>query len=106
MNEHVLTWSANKDYFVQGIREILADTSYDHEGFDDLLSNYMETDELDWGTISNAAQTCYYAIYDEVNRRLEPTASMIDINNIENEEYIEAFDEELEMSLDIWATWK
>ena len=106
-DEYVMTWAEDKDWFIQGVGEILADPSYSDEGFDELLANYMEDGtELDWETITKAAQTCYYNIFDEVNRRLEPTAEMLEVNGVIGDEYIEAFDEELCLHLDIHATWK
>ncbi len=105
--EYVLTWAEDKDYFIQGIGEVLADPSYNDEGFEELLANYMEDgEELDWGEMTKAAETCYYNIFDEVNRRLEPTAEMLEIGTEAEEEYVEAFDDQLCMNLEQHADWK
>ena len=43
-------------------------------------------------------------IFDEVNRRLDPTVEMLEIGSEANEEYDEAFDDQLHMNLDVLAT--
>ena len=106
-DEYVMTWAENKQWFIDGIGECLADPSYDDEGFDELLANYMnDGTELNWEEMTKAAETCYYNIFDEVNRRIEPTAEMLEIGSEADEEYVEAFDEQLCLSLDCHATWK
>ena len=102
---YIMTWDEDQDYFVQGIGEILADPSYDKEGLDELLANYMKDgSELDWEVMTKSAETCYYNIFDEVNRRLDPTVEMLEIGSEANEEYVEAFDDQLHMNLDVLAT--
>ena len=93
--EYVMTWTEDQDYFVDGIGVILADTEHG-EGFDELRANYMnDGTELDWGEMTPVAEKCYYDIFDEVNRRLEPTAEMLEIGTDANDEYVDAFDEQL-----------
>ncbi len=102
-----MTWAEDKQFFIDGIGECLADPSYNNEGFEELLANYMENGiELDWDEMTKAAKTCYNNIYDEVNWRLEPTAEMLEIGTEINDEYIEAFDEQLYLHLDMHSTWK
>ncbi len=106
-DEYVMTWAEDKESFIQSIGEVLADPSYDDEGFDELLANYMKDGlELDWGEMTKNAQTCYYNIFDEVARRIEATAEMLEIGSDADEEFVEAFDEELCLNLDVHASWK
>ena len=104
--EYVLTWEEDEQYFTDSIGEILADPTYDDEGLDELKAHYKENDGfLNLGDMNPLALACYFNIENEIDRRLEPTAEMLDAESIICEEYREACQDNIEMHIDSLLIW-
>ncbi len=104
--DYVLTWEEDEQYFVDSIGEILADPSYDDEGLDELKAHYKENEcFLDLGDMDPSAFACYLNMEDEIDRRLEPTAEMLDMESIACQEYRDACQDQIEMHLDNLISW-
>ncbi len=103
--DYVLTWENDEQYFTDAIGEILADPSYDDEGLDELKAHYKENGFINTGDLNSLALTCFLNMEDEIDRRLEPTAEMLNMESITCEEYREACQDSIEMHLDCLITW-